>query len=78
MLRRTSDLTGFKIIASDGPIGTVSDFLFDDITWLVRWMVVDTGNWLPGRKVLLPPNAFGHADMDAQEFSVRLLSLIHI
>ena len=72
MLRRTSDLTGFKIAARDGNIGTVSDFLFDDMTWMVRWMVVDTGHWLPGRKVLLPPNVLGHVDMDGEEFSVRL------
>jgi hypothetical protein len=58
MLRHESEIDGYAIHASDGLIGTVSDFLFDDATWLVRWLVVDTGNWLPGRRVLLPPSAW--------------------
>ncbi len=53
MLRNASTINGYAIAASDGKLGTVSDFLFDDATWLVRWLVVDTGNWLSGRKVLL-------------------------
>jgi hypothetical protein len=57
MLWHASAINGYAIEASDGDIGTVSDFLFDDASWLVRWLVVDTGNWLSGRKVLLPPSA---------------------
>jgi hypothetical protein len=72
MLRKASAIKGYAIAASDGRLGTVSDFLFDDATWLVRWVVVDTGNWLPGRKVLLPPSVLGHLDPKEQEFSVRL------
>ena len=53
-------------------LGTVSDFLFDDVSWLVRWLVVDTGNWLSGRKVLLPAFALGHLDAERREFAVRL------
>ena len=60
MLRNASAIKGYAIAASDGRIGTVSDFLFDDASWLVRWLLVDTGNWLSGRKVLLPPSAMGH------------------
>lgn len=30
--------------------------------WAVRWLIVDTGAWLPGRKVLLPPSALGKPD----------------
>ena len=37
----------------------VKDFLFDDQSWKIRWMVVDTGDWLPGRKVLIHPSAIG-------------------
>ena len=62
MLRNTSAIEGYAIVASDGQIGTVSDFLFDDASWLVRWLVVDTGKWLTGRKVLLPPSVLGHLD----------------
>ncbi len=50
----------------------MSDFLFDDATWLVRWVVVDTGKWLSGRKVLLPVSVLGHLDPKEKEFSVRL------
>jgi hypothetical protein len=72
MLRNASVIKGYAIAASDGRLGTVSDFLFDDSSWLIRWVVVDTGKWLSGRKVLLPPSVLGHLDPKAQEFSVRL------
>ena len=72
MLRNTSKINGYAIVASDGHLGTVSDFLFDDVSWLIRWLVVDTGNWLSGRKVLLPAFALGHLDAERREFSVRL------
>jgi hypothetical protein len=72
MLRHESEINGYAIHASDGVIGAVSDFLFDDTTWLVRWLVVDTGNWLPGRKVLLAPCAFAHVNHIGDQFQVRL------
>jgi len=72
MLRNTSAINGYSIEAIDGQIGTVSDFLFDDATWLVRWLVVHTGSWLSGRKVLLPSSVLGHINPEKQEFSVRL------
>ena len=72
MLRNASTIDGYAIAASDGKLGTVSDFLFDDATWLVRWLVVDTGNWLSGRKVLLPPSVLGHLHPSREEFAVRL------
>jgi hypothetical protein len=72
MLWNASAINGYAIVANDGRLGTVSDFLFDDMSWLVRWLVVDTGNWLPGRKVLIPPSVLGHPNREAREFSVRL------
>jgi sporulation protein YlmC with PRC-barrel domain len=72
MLRSPSSITGYAIAASDGHLGTVSDFLFDDRSWLVRWLIVETGSWLSGRKVLLPAFALGHLDQERREFSVRL------
>jgi len=72
MLWNASAIKGYAIEASDGRLGTVSDFLFDDAGWLVRWLVVDTGKWLSGRKVLLPVSALGHLDQEKEEFSVRL------
>jgi hypothetical protein len=55
MLRRFTRLRGATIGATDGDIGSVEDVYFDDLTWTVRYLVVDTGTWLPGRKVLLSP-----------------------
>ena len=72
MLWNASAINGYVIKASDGQIGTVSDFLFDDSSWLVRWLVVDTGNWLSGRKVLLPPSVLGQLDAKEHQFSVKL------
>jgi hypothetical protein len=72
MLRNASAINGYAIAASDGRLGTVSDFLFDDTTWLVRWLVVDTGKWLSGRKVLLPSSVLGHLDPKERAFPVRL------
>ncbi len=72
MLRNAAEIDEYTLAASDGDIGTVSDLLFDDSTWLVRWLVVDTGNWLPGRKVLLPATVLGHLDPLGGKFAVRL------
>jgi hypothetical protein len=72
MLWHTSATNGYAIKASDGDIGTVSDFLFDDASWQLRWLVVDTGNWLSGRKVLLPPSALGRLYAKDSVFAVKL------
>jgi hypothetical protein len=72
VLRNASRIKGCAIAASDGPLGSVNDFLFDDASWRLRWMVVDTGKWLSGRKVLLPPSVLGHLDSSGEKFSVRL------
>jgi hypothetical protein len=72
MLRNASAIKGYVIKVSDGRIGTVSDFLFDDASWLIRWRVVETGNWLTGRKVLLAPSVLGHLDPNGSKFSVSL------
>jgi sporulation protein YlmC with PRC-barrel domain len=72
MLRNASEMHGYAIMASDGHIGTVSDLLFEDTTWRVRWVVVDTGDWLPGRKVILPISVLGHIDASQEKFPVRL------
>ena len=57
MLFAATGLQNCPIAASDGLIGAVKDFLFDAQSWKIRWMVVDTGDWLPGRKVLIHPSA---------------------
>jgi uncharacterized protein YrrD len=52
-LRSTKDVTGHTIQAKDGDIGHVEDFVVDDETWIIRYLIVDTRNWLPGKKVLI-------------------------
>jgi sporulation protein YlmC with PRC-barrel domain len=72
MLWNASTINGYGISEKDGELGSVKDLLFDDAKWFVRWLVVDTGNWLPGRKVLLPPSALGTPDVDTRQFPVKL------
>lgn len=55
LLRSAREVTGYKIAARDGEIGSVDNFLIDDTSWRILYMVVDTGSWLPGRKVLISP-----------------------
>lgn len=59
MLRSLDEIRGYTLAARDGEFGRCKDFLFDDRSWVVRYMVADTGKWLPGRKVLLSPIFFG-------------------
>lgn len=54
-LRSTYDVSGHDIQAIDGVIGHVEDFIFDDETWTIRYLIIDTGNWWPGKKVLVAP-----------------------
>jgi sporulation protein YlmC with PRC-barrel domain len=72
MLKHASEIDGYSIGATDGPIGKITDFLFDDRTWLVRWVVVDTGQFLSPQKVLLPTSALSHVNHIANQFAVRL------
>lgn len=72
MLRNASAIKNYAIAATDGRVGTVIDFLFDDTSWLVRWLVVDTGKWLSGRKVLLPPSVLGGRETVGFEFAASL------
>jgi hypothetical protein len=54
-LRSTRELMNYRIQAVDGEIGHVDDFILDDDGWTIRYLVVDTRNWLPGKKVLISP-----------------------
>ncbi len=68
MLRNfKSDLKGKRVRARDGEVGSVDDVYFDDERWVVRYLVVDTGDWLPGRRVLVSPASVvpGRAEDDA-------------
>ncbi len=72
MLNNTKELYGNKLAALDGDIGHVKDFYFDDKSWVVRYVVVDSGSWLPGRLVLLSPHAFGKFDPYEKTLHLKL------
>lgn len=72
MLRSIKELFGYTIQAKKEDIGKVHDFYFGDETWTIRYMVVDTGKWLPGRKVLLIPSVLGLPDWESHAFPVEL------
>ncbi|MDD2321401.1 MAG: PRC-barrel domain-containing protein [Geobacteraceae bacterium] len=54
-MRSTRVVSGYHIQAEDGEIGHVEDFIIDDETWAIRYLIVDTQNWWPGKKVLVSP-----------------------
>ena len=72
MLQSIKQLYRDKIGASDGEIGRVKDFYFDDQNWAVRYVVADTGSWLPGRQVLISPHAFGSLHQAGKFLCVNL------
>ncbi len=61
-LRSTEEVGGYHIQARDGEIGHVEDFLIDGETWAIRFMVIDTRNWLSGKKVLVEPGQIARVD----------------
>jgi len=67
-----SSMIGYAIRATDGDLGKVDEFYFDDETWTIRYMVVETGNWLSDRKVLISPVAFGKPELESRMISVNL------
>jgi len=72
MLLSIEKLFRLKLGASDGEIGQVQDFYFDDENWAIRYLIADTGTWLPGRQVLLSPHAFGTLHQDGKLLRVHL------
>jgi hypothetical protein len=55
-LRSTKQVIGYHIQAQDGEIGHVEDFIVEDDTWVIRYLVVNTQNWLSGKSVLVAPS----------------------
>jgi hypothetical protein len=72
MLRDVKDMLGFTIAATDGGIGQATDFYFDDAAWVIRYLIVETGNWLANRKVLISPMAIGEPNWKFETFPARL------
>ncbi len=72
MLRSIQQLYGDKLGASDGEIGHVKDFYFDDKNWAICYVVVDAGSWLAGRQVLISPHSLGRLDQAEKILRVNL------
>jgi uncharacterized protein YrrD len=72
MLQSLKQIHGNKLGASDGEIGHVKDFYFDDKHWAVRYIVADTGSWIPGRLVLISPHAVGALPLLGKILPVKL------
>ena len=71
-LRSSSFVTGQKIQATDGEIGNVDDFIIDDETWAIRYLVIDTASWWAGKKVLVSPKWIDQISWDELKVFVNL------
>jgi hypothetical protein len=74
MLRRVNGLRGLALRAVDDPIGSVAAFCFDDQSWSMRYMLVQTGNWLDGETVLISPRAIRAVDWARQRIDLNVTS----
>src|SRR4051794_36223475 len=72
VLHKTSRMRGFHIHATDGEIGHVDEFLVDEDTWSVRYLVVDTSNWIGGRSVLISSTMVQSIDSPRGEIRVKM------
>lgn len=72
MLQSVNVLNGYRIEATDGQLGSVKDVYFDDERHTVRYLVVDTGGWLSGRRVLIPPPGVLRIDREAGAVHLRM------
>jgi hypothetical protein len=72
MLRSANALKGYSIHATDGDIGYVDQFYFDDQSWGIRYLVVQTGQWLLERKVLISNYSIGEVDENERKLLVTL------
>ena len=71
-LRSVNETIGYHIAALDGAIGHVEDFLVDDEAWAIRYLVIDTRNWLPGKKVIVAPSCIHAVSGEKRQVTVGL------
>lgn len=72
MNKNVKNLVGYNLRATDGDVGNMEEFYFDDVSWKVRYLVVRTGNWFTGRKVLISPKSLQKSDKELEEFQANL------
>jgi hypothetical protein len=71
-LRSAMELRGYKVQATDTAVGHVADFIVDDETWQVRYLVIDTSTWWFGKKVLVPPHWATRITWEIHEINIDL------
>ncbi len=71
-LRLFKEVKGYHIEADDGTIGHLEDLVMDDTCWCIRYAIIDTRNWLPGRKVLIAPEWIETFRWEDKEMDVNL------
>ncbi|MFA9390138.1 MAG: PRC-barrel domain-containing protein [Prolixibacteraceae bacterium] len=71
-LRSTNNISGYNIEAIDGEIGHVVDFIVDNETWAIRYMMIETSNWFDGKKVLISPQWIDHIDWKNVKVCINL------
>ena len=72
MLHQSKNLKGFKLDSQGGAIGNVNEFLIDDETWSIRYLIINSGNWLPGKRFLVSPQWISSISWAASEVFVTL------
>ncbi len=71
-LRSAKKVSGYHIHATDGEIGHVEDFIIDDKTWAIRYLIIDTKNWWPGKKVLVSPKWIDRISWSERKAFIKL------
>lgn len=69
-LRSANAVTGYHLQTTDAELGHIQDFLFDEAGWAIRYLVIDTRNWLPGRHVVIPPDWIKEVNWSERTVSV--------
>lgn len=72
LLRNTREVFGYTIRATDGEIGVIDSFIVDDACWQIRYAIVDTGNWIPGKRVLVSPEWITGISWEDADIDIRL------
>ena len=73
MLRSLKNLEHYKVMATDGHIGSVANFFLDDELWTVRYLVVEAGGLFIGHRVLISPISFRKVDWSNEQFHLELI-----
>lgn len=72
MLQKAKDLLGIALVATDGIMGDIEDFYFDDEHWTIRYLVVNTGTWIQKHQVLISPRAIARFDLTKHQLQINL------